>query len=158
MDGIFSEEGLKIYYQKIGNDKTFLVFSEKQNPSNCSCGHLECSLHTAAGKRSSKLWKKFRSESEILETCLTFSKLIASKSFSELKTCSFNKPAVIFLPEVKRNITQNPKKFQADIEDVPVETPIAVWKILPKNFRRKPSAENFLPTSKNHRSISWKCQ
>ena len=73
--------------------------------------------------------KKFRSESEILETCLTFSKLIASKSFSELKNCSFNKPAVIFPPQVKRNISQKPKmlkNFQGKSENVPVGTPIAV--------------------------------
>ena len=125
----FSEKGLKIYYLKFGIDKLFLVFSEIQNPSNCFSGHLECSLHNAEGKRSSKLWEKFRSESEILETCLTFSKLIASKSFSELKTCSFNKPAVIFPPQVKRNISQKQKmlkNFQAKSENVPVGTPIAV--------------------------------
>ena len=81
------------------------------------------------GKTLVKIMKKYRSEAEILETCLTFSKLIASKSFSEPKTCSFNKPAVVFLPEVKRNISQKPKKFQnfqAKSENVPVGTPIAV--------------------------------
>ena len=81
------------------------------------------------GKTFVKILKKFRSESEILETCLTFSKLIASKSSSELKNCSFNKPAVIFPPQVKRNISQKPKmlkNFQAKSENVPVGTPIAV--------------------------------
>ena len=72
--------------------------------------------------------KKFRSESEIFETIL-FSKLIASKIFAELKKRSFNKLAVIFLPEVKRNISQKPKmlkKIESKSENVPVGTPIAV--------------------------------
>ena len=129
MDGIFSEEGLKIYYQKFGIDKTFLVFSEKQNPSKCSCGHLECSLHNAAGKRSSKLWKKWITIPKFWNIFNIF-EVDHPKKISHHKKCSFNKPAVRVPPKVKKNITQESKidktKVGAKSENVYVETPIAV--------------------------------
>ena len=57
-------------------------------------------------------YEKFRSESKTFETCFWNLELITSKSFSQLKKWSFNKPAVNFQPEVEKNVTQKAKMIK----------------------------------------------
>ena len=100
------------------------MFSEIQNPSKCSSGHLECSLHNAAGKRSSKIWKISIRIQNFWNMFLIFG-VNHLKKFLRITKCSFNKPPVSFPPEVKKNIIQKPKMIKKNWSKF--------WKRLRKN-------------------------
>ena len=96
---------------KVRNWQVFLGVFRDKNPSKCSSGHLECSLHNAAGKRSSKIRKISMRIQDVRKVFVIFG-VNHLKNFPELKKCSFKKPAVNFPPEVERNVTQKAKMIK----------------------------------------------
>ena len=104
-----------------------------------------------------KVMKQNGSESVLFETCLIVSKLITSKKTHTIKNAVSTNPLLEFRQKSKRTSLKKPKLIKQKLEQN-LKTFPCRHRLQSRKPCQKFSAKNFLPQSKNHRSISWNCQ